>query len=404
MKSPTRKRRSKEGKGKGKEGKGKEGKGSKGIILEEKGLKINNNLVTSISGPVSMVIIKPLQKFSTHKNPIFILFGDIHDSYSGMCEECTCGGGESCCYPIYSPELIKLIDGIAKHHTVYFSTEYGLNDPFLKLGKMVSGPSRKFLETIALCNMKKRQCFTKNINWQLVDIRNNWKKYDFFNCMQDLFVLLIWMNDETISKYLVDNKATEIAQKYQQYYEIVLKFMDKDFYKKQSDHNLIYKQSAKMSKEWEVYIEKYYEVFWERVYKLTEFSVKFYKELIDFIFSRIPSPFHRHTVFESLEKYRFSWRNKDLGEDIFMYTAVSVDLYFILRSFKTTSSKKNAVVSIAYLGVGHTDNIEKFLTEIKGDYEVVFSSSKPSIDSSDINRCLEIDKPIDLNKLIEEIM
>jgi hypothetical protein len=399
MKSPKgSKRRRSQDKGKGKR--------SKRIILDEnkekKGLKINNKVITSISGPASMVILKPMQKFSTHKNPIFILFGDVHESYSRMCTECNCEG-ENCCYPIYSKELIKLIDEIAKKHTVYFSTEYGLGDPFEKGTLKETGPITKLANTISLCNAKSRQCFTKNINWQLVDVRKNWKQnYDFFQCMSDLYKLLMYMDDETKSTFFVNNKATEIAQKYQQYREIVLSFMDKDFYKNQFQ-NLVYKQSAKMSKEWEGYIEKYYEVFWKRVYEASEVNVKLYKDLIDAIFRRIPSPFHRITVFKSMEEYRYK-NYQDLITDIFMYTAVSVDLYFILRSFKTTSSKKNAMVSIAYLGLGHTNNIEKFLTEIKGDYEVVYTTSKPRYGSMDVNRCMEIDKAIDLDKMIEEVI
>ena len=62
-----------------------------------------------------------------------------------------------------------------------------------------------------------------------------------------------------------------------------------------------------------------------------------------------------------------------MKKDIFEYTTLSVDLYFILRSFKTTSDDKNAVVSIGYFGATHMARTQQFLTDILGNYETEFS-------------------------------
>ena len=61
---------------------------------KEEGLHINNNIVIKkISGPVSMTILKPkdetVKYFREFKNPIyapiFILFGDVHESRTNLC-------------------------------------------------------------------------------------------------------------------------------------------------------------------------------------------------------------------------------------------------------------------------------------------------------------------------------
>ena len=360
----------------------------KNLINNRKnGLRINNHLITSVSGPIDMVIMKPTRKFSTYKNPIFILFGDYHNSFSNMCNDCSCpANNNECCYEIFSKDFLKIIDGLAKDYNVYFNYEFGLGTNWYLNNR---GPLHQFHNTLLSCQNKSPTCFVKNVKWQLADIRKEWRKYDFFKCLQDLYDIIKDFDDLDI------NEAKSFARNYKQYHTILTKFLDKDFYK-QKLNNLVYKQAQKMSLEWDRYISRYYNLFWKR----PTLDKKLFLDFLNDIFDMKDLEKYRHYLdyFESLKK------------NIFEFTSLSVDLYFILRSFKTTSDGKNAVVSIGYFGASHTGRTERFLTEILGEYEVEFCY-KPSWKYGDpnrltdtLNRCMQINKPINLNEMIQSIL
>ena len=74
--------------------------------------------------------------------------------------------------------------------------------------------------------------------------------------------------------------------------------------------------------------------------------------------------------------------------------STELDLYFLLRSFKTPKDSKNPLISIGYFGEAHIQNITLFLKD-KLNYEPVYYQY-----DGDNDRCLEIKKHIDLNKII----
>jgi len=366
----------------------------KRIINNRKnGLRINNHLITSVSGPMSMVIMKPSRKFSTYKNPIFILFGDYHNSFENMCNDCDCQAiNNDCCYKIFSKDFLKIIDGLAKDYNVYFNYEFGLDHNWILNNR---GPLHQFHNTLLSCRNKSPTCFAKNVKWQLADIRKEWRKYDFFNCLQDLYDII-----NKLDEIEEMDEINSFAIRYRHYYNILKNFLNKDFYKKQSHHNLIYKQAEKMPAEWHTYIERYYNLFWKR----PTLDKKLYLGFLEDIFF-LDINLKQYRENENYNYFKF------LKKDIFDFTSISVDLYFILRSFKTTSDDKNAVVSIGYFGASHTERTERFLTEILGEYEVEFSYKpsfwkygEPSLPTDTMNRCMQINKPINLNEMIQSIL
>ena len=60
------------------------------------GLKLNDLLINRISGPTSITFLKPTRSSLTEfqkigiELPIILLFGDIHHSVSGTCNNCVC--------------------------------------------------------------------------------------------------------------------------------------------------------------------------------------------------------------------------------------------------------------------------------------------------------------------------
>jgi hypothetical protein len=84
-------------------------------------LQIGNKKIDRISGPVSMYILKPTEYiFNKYKKfgvnaPVFMLFGDYHNSNKFMCDKCTCKKGDSkCCHKIYDPDFLIWVDTIAE--------------------------------------------------------------------------------------------------------------------------------------------------------------------------------------------------------------------------------------------------------------------------------------------------
>lgn len=99
----------------------------------DKGLILSGNVIKHISGPVSMYILKPDIDFhKKFKAPIFVLFGDNHNSNANLCTDCRCelNDEKSCCYEVFSDKFLKIIDDVAKDpkYPIDFSIEGGLSD------------------------------------------------------------------------------------------------------------------------------------------------------------------------------------------------------------------------------------------------------------------------------------
>ena len=83
---------------------------------------INHKKINQISGPVSLHILKPELSFYNYfkeqyniHTPIFILFGDIHDSKKYQCKTCKYDiNKKSYCYHVYDKEFLQLLDNMSE--------------------------------------------------------------------------------------------------------------------------------------------------------------------------------------------------------------------------------------------------------------------------------------------------
>jgi hypothetical protein len=419
------------------------------IKLESKnngpGLLINDTLVSSISGPVGLTILKPTVAFhkSHHKAPIIILFGDRHNSNDYLCESCGCESDQkSCCYEVYSPQFLKLIDDIAKDHIVYFNIEGGLDiyekfnaksEDIYQQIKQASRPYPiiKVREYIHACYSKKYKqsypesyknlCPTQHIIWQKADARQSyWEidkelfyKYDFHKCLQHFFSILRNFLDNTEKAIQSGIKETDKCSKQCSYYfkddTIILmkSFFEPDFYKRVAEHRRdnnsvspIYKQIEKMKSEdqrneWRAYIDEYYKYYEDTKRNkdtLNNETKTFFNKMIDLV---------KDNKSADLQRLINTKRNVAgrVLKEILSYNGMALDLYFLTRSFKTTSDNKNPLISIGYFGRNHVENLIHFLVNITKNYESVLDIGR---DVDKLTRCLVIDKHIDINALIQE--
>lgn len=138
--------------------------------MELPGLTVNR-----FSGPVSMYYLRP----TIHKQsfPLLVLFGDIHEFDTGMCNDCECDqDAKTCCMSIADPTWLKALDQIAKDYPVDFYTESYKNT----FGKDSDILFRKFLSdmTLACHRVQNRTrkdynevCPTENVRWHHIDVR-----------------------------------------------------------------------------------------------------------------------------------------------------------------------------------------------------------------------------------------
>ena len=389
------------------------------------GLLIDDTLITRISGPVNLSILNPTKEFhKSHKAPIFILFGDEHFSSENMCDECLCID-KSCCYEIFSNNFLKLIDNVATKHIVYFSTESGLSNKDKSSSISIDyssddGPLTKLIFNTQLCSkvLKKEKpsdyelyCPTKHIIWQKADVRQWYRDYDFYTC-------LLYMNelfDIKSFSYGDEDKIYNFCEKYSDYIIYIKKFLDIEFYntiklliKSGKIASPFYKQVEKMTpekqKEWNKYIDEYYLYYHEKLRKISSDDIgvrEFFNKIVDKMNLCKNNKKTANIYVKSIKNiiYENKFQSEKIANELLEFNSLSLDLYFLTRSFKTTADNTNPLISIGYFGDNHRIRIEYFLKNIMKNYEVLDIGV-----TNEKQRCLEIKKHINLNEMINKLI
>ena len=134
------------------------------------GIKISDKNIKSISGPVNMTYLRPMDKNNANYLPLIILFGDLHFSKEGMCDPCTCTyDSEKCCYSLSDPAFLKLLDKLvfSEKHPIDFYIETSLSGNLLgfKGGIMEYFTTGDMISCYNHTNVNK--CPTKKIRWHV---------------------------------------------------------------------------------------------------------------------------------------------------------------------------------------------------------------------------------------------
>lgn len=420
-------------------------------IIHTKSLKLDNCIrlydqcINKISGPVSLTILKPTDdNYRNLKAPIFILFGDVHWSKENLCDNCICSKlVDKCCYPIYSYDFLKLADklGSDSNYPVYFSTEMGLKS------RLTSGSQNKdeyaktrdsskdyplplLTDKIEACYSKELKekhpdiynelCPTKNIIWNAVDIRDFRTKDNFSNFLGNFFKILYHSFNYCIKpdkekleseKNLKGEFGDIVYYNYNYFKELdtyleVVNIISKIQNKK--INSLVFKQFNKLDEDTKkvfgpLIIQFYKETLNQEDEYFKENKVKLEKLLKDIVSYIVRAKalgdddiFDFDTFYEYLKYIEFADTELllNLRNIVMDLVSTELDLYFLLRSFKTPKDSKNPLISIGYFGEAHIQNITLFLKD-KLNYEPVYYQY-----DGDNYRCLEIKKHIDLNKII----
>ena len=412
--------------------------GEKILGVSRNGILLNNVLINKISGPTSLIILKPkIKDYEKRRLPIFILFGDVHRSNENLCHKCFCGiKNKNCCYPIYSKSFLKILDslGTDKNYPIDFSIEGGISENLLynesdikKVKKYYANikyqyPLNKVRDDYKICYNKKikekhpkiykSKCPTYNIRWQNVDARfhrYNDYNYDFENFLDKIYD--IFFIDKILTYEVIINLSKKFPL-YIEYLNIIKHIFDYNFYdyiytKRSSVFKQLKKiQDPKIRKNWEKMSKEYYKYIIDTYHlnipvcktifiKYIDYIIKIYEHTDEYNIEN----FNDHII--NLQNILGTYKKNISGQLLYLNSAL-LDLYFLARTFKIPEGSEKTFISIGYFGQVHIDNITYYLTDIMKEYDIVYSIGDKFIKiKSNVKRCIEIDKYIDLQSIID---
>ena len=431
-------------------------------------LTIYNKQINKISGPVSMRVLRPAtDDFEYYKYvhgitlPIYILFGDLHKSTDNMCEICECkDGSSSCCYKVYDPNFMRLIDKVVSPgYSVDFfvegwtvkTSEKNINTEILK--RRMPGPLPMIRNGYGICYNRKLRgtsqysegCPTKGMRWQATDIRSTFdyeiiegtgytdvpdksNKYTF-----ELFCQFLIMDTPGISMILITlekseqldqvKKVLSVIKEYYtekqifKYCDVIYDLLDGDtraLENLEPNESLIIKQISKFPKEslrllWTSYVTKHMLKSFTSAKQMdneTPSNIDDFKSLIKYIklyFQKIygtikGNPLSEIEIIESI--IILIYYNM---APIFSFQSSVLDCYFICRSIKPTTGDPS-VLTISYFGDYHNEKIYDFLKD-NLNYKTVFIKELGEWDESNldaVSRCIDIDKDINIDKMLKD--
>ena len=148
------------------------------------GLQIGDTNITKISGPVSMYFLRPKQEIYDNGGadnfPLFLLFGDVHESKENSCDPCNDIDKNSSCYRLSDEKFLKLLDTLSSDQLpIDFYTEYKFKGDVTEnkeqqLTEMIQGKRLwcyNMYRTDNKFNSFKNNCPTNKIRWHVADIR-----------------------------------------------------------------------------------------------------------------------------------------------------------------------------------------------------------------------------------------
>jgi len=390
-------------------------------------LFINGNPVNKISGPISMFILTPKRNHIFPNLPVYMLFGDYHESDKNMCVDNPPGTLD-----VYGTDFLGLLNTLVKPNDelIDFYIEGGdLHNKQRLMPNIEKYPMRMIWDLYSQCysNIRAEKKLAQynhqtdcnkisNVRFQSGDSRffKYHKKYAklLIECNMQTFLSLFKSKEDLNTDKFVSNlkrfkKSFKGGNCIEKLLNTTISFEDvnNEIF---SEEGLIYKQLKKFSPEQRdkmidyiktycSYAEKiYYKVI--NKYKI----INIYTELMNIISKLRFNMDAKNVDMKSLEYLKDNWDYVEKYSDVLISDKHSIvaDIYTLCRSFKYLNSQENPIMNLVYFGNIHTNNVVHFLTKITKLYDKVEIKSVQSYDT--INRCIEIKNDIDLDKILND--
>ena len=407
------------------------------------GLQIGDTNITKISGPVSMYYLRPKQEIydngGSDNFPLFLLFGDVHESTNNSCDPCNDTDKNSSCYRLSDEKFLKLLDTLSSDNLpIDFYTENQFKGDIAKnkaqqLTEMIQG-ERLWCYNMYRTDNKfdsfRNNCPTNKIRWHLADIRRfggnmninytddiardllqnidfsiKYQNYSYIENQIDIILEYFSDSDKEKIEHLdyykeILNKIFNGSSNFKtmnDFKELLLTLCDTDDntlniekfantlfnkYINGNENSLIYKQIIKQD-----YLQFKDINFWCYLYKKTLLNRIFIYNITDL-----------KKVIEKLD-VNFDFNDNINYECFFQLshfiTASFVDLYTLARIFKKPITKQDnnarstfdvrSSLSIGFFGKFHIENMVDLLLET-GYYNL-----EHKIEQKNENRCINID-------------
>jgi len=393
-------------------------------------LFINGTRVNKISGPISMHILTPKKNDLFPNLPVYMLFGDYHESSDNLCED-----NSPEILDVYSTDFLGLLNNLVKPNgeLIDFYIEGGdfHNMVTAKPFDTKKYPMRMVWNLYSQCykNVRSENKLAEyehqtdcnkisNVRFQSGDPRyfKYAKKYEklLLLCNMQNFLNLFKskedLNPDTfvsnLNLFIQTNPGGDCIEKllytsFSSYVDIGPEIF--------SEEGLIHKQLKKFNPAQrrimtDKIIRKYYTFSHQKHneavarYPLIE---NIYNELINII-SKLQFNIHPENVdMKSLKYLQDNWESLEIYRDLLVYKySIVADIYTLCRSFKYLNSQENPIMNILYFGNAHTNNVVHLLTKITHLYDQVEIKSVKTYDT--ISRCVEIKNDIDLDKILND--
>ena len=386
------------------------------------GITIDTHIIKKISGPTIIYFFEPKMEKRVFL-PMILLFGDEHNSKNNNCVNCNCDDKNNCCYEIDSSSFLSLLNNsvnLEKKKYIDFYIETS--------GKTTEGFADGYLNTFVTepyinCYNKllKEKCPMQNIRWHFVDIRfiNTRKKYidnDMYYCLELIRKWIVDYNPNDMNYYEnnYDDNIKKINMKFNQTYfnnldgfikklELLL-ILDND---KQLDFEKFSNEVSKIIlRQKKCLISKQYNKleFTLNLNKIYLDSIDFYSRYLNFTISEdkynpvvniiklIKDKEYGITI-QKMEYYKTI--EKNIQYFIMIITAPLFDIYTVFRMLKKPKDGTKSTLALGYFGQAHVKNIANIFKNHINTYEdpYIFNNN---------TRCVEINKPINLTKKINE--
>ena len=406
------------------------------------GIKIQDTILKSISGPVSFYYLKPIVNDSSIQYfPLLIFFGDYHFSKKYNCKKCTCIDKTNCCYTISDPSFLQLLDTLPdKKHPIDFYTEtflFGTGTGF-EGGYMEDLTTKNMISCYhpSIKNTNVDTCYTKNIRWHAGDVRDagytnkhsnvfltdlikskhypanifikfknhSYIEYQFDALLTYLYhINLFFINKEysnvdvyiknfhiLLSKSVFKNKKTFISllttlldTKHKKL--TFSKFTSTFFSMMNLNNSLIYKQIAKQQ-----FVPFKNISFWSSVFEKS--IIDLFETHSSLTYTNVIELLYWLDIVEDMNTNKVEMNSKFLYLFTVYTTTPFLDIYTLTRIFKKPTNDQRSSLSFIYVG---NDHILNMINIVKPYYKVVHSIPK---NVNYINRCLNINFKLDLTK------
>jgi hypothetical protein len=393
----------------------------------ENGIHLKNVVIKKISGPVSMYYLIPNKDIEhTFYKPPILLFGDVHRSYENMCEPCHVEDG---CYAINQEEFFKKIDECATFEIpIEFYTEAYLDrennfDRFIQgfeggiLSDIISMGSDCFKQ-----NMEK--CPTKNIRWHYSDPRLG-QMHNELTIESAIHIAVDAMN-AYIPFFTENPELVKDSKKFLRMFFRENNFIPSDELKSAVQHIMssILSINGRISRNLpQTFSSSFFDMIkptnsliakqikknphisfetWKFIFaELISASLLENKEVISSYKYIKPNLFQQYGTINMLDNIP-DQHFEDISDFILILLAPLLDIYTIARMFKIPSPPSvPSVLNVGLFGDSHVRTMVHILTD-NFDYTVVYKKEQEDDEDDEANRCLNIDKPINIQKDINE--